>query len=246
MKIDIGNLAEPVKSRWVLIVIVILVAVAAVILLVLLLNRKKRNAAQAQPQFQPQFQPRFSPQLQDDGDLTVRQPAPLPVNQSAVSPAGGNEATILEGGADQPLMPPDLNTWPQPQPRPQPQPDYRQGTVALRREQPRNEAPRCRLTALSGPLKGRSFPVPQSGVTVGRSPSCDIPFPTDTRGVSGTHCRISVDPQGRVLLTDTRSTYGTYLGDGRRLTPHQPIPVRNGQTFLLAGLDGPAFLLEMQ
>lgn len=245
MKIDIGNLTEVLKSKGVLIAIVGLAVIALAVLLVLLLNRRKKNASQTQPQ--AQFQPQFQPLFPDDGDLTVRQPAPPPVNQNPVPSAGYNEATILEGVPEQqPLMPPDLDIQPRPQPQPwpQPQPDYRQGTVALQREQPRNEAPRCRLTAISGPLKGRSFPVPQSGATIGRSPSCDISFPVDTRGVSGAHCRVSVDPQGRVLLTDTRSTYGTYLGDGRRLTPHQPIPMRNGQTFLLAGLDGPAFLLE--
>lgn len=230
MKIDIGNLGQLLKSRGMLIAMVVLAVIALVILLVLVL-RRKRNTAQVQvPAPVP---PRFQQQFQEDADMTVRQPLPPPVNQSISPPAGYNGATVLEGA---PLMPPDLRTAPQSA--------YRQGTVALQREQPRNEAPCCRLTALSGPLKGRVFPVSRTGVTIGRSPSCDIPFPTDTRGVSGAHCRISVDPQGRVLLTDTRSTYGTYLGDGRRLTPHQPIVMRNGQIFLLAGLDGPAFLLE--
>lgn len=184
-----------------------------------------------------------------DDDTTVQQPSPIPLNQDP-PPVPGDESTLMEpptGHRDWISSVPDLPPQPQPQPQPQPNgmPDYRHGTVALQRETWEiPEEPRCMIVALSGPLKGRVFPIPRNGLTVGRSGSCDISFPPDTRGVSGNHCRLTLDPQGRVLLTDSRSTYGTYLGDGRRLPPYESIPLHNGQTFLLAGLDGPAFLLE--
>ena len=44
-------------------------------------------------------------------------------------------------------------------------------------------------------------------------------------------------------ITDLNSTYGTYLGNGTRLTPNREYPLQAGDTFLLANGD-PAFLLE--
>lgn len=137
------------------------------------------------------------------------------------------------------------------------QPEYGMGTVPLiSREQGQAEplfAPSSqwgirnfKLTAISGSLKGSSFPLHYQDCLIGRSPSCQICFPTDTAGVSGRHCLVAVDAGGEVTVTDVGSTYGTYLSNGQRLVPNCPQPLLPGDAILLAGLDGPAFLLEQQ
>lgn len=225
MEFDITGLTELIEDNALIIGIATVVVIVLTVFLVLFLNRKKKALPQQQE------------------DMTVQQPGPMFPMQAPPPPIPDSEATVLETPTyHQPLMPPDLGI------QPQPQPDYRPGTVAIQTES-RNgrEDTGFRLTALSGPLKGRSFPIPAKGVVIGRDPSrCDIPFSPDTRGVSSTHCRVGTDHQGTAILIDLRSTYGTYLTDGRRLTPGLAVPIQNGQIFLLAGLDGPAFRLEMQ
>lgn len=134
----------------------------------------------------------------------------------------------------------------------QPQPvQSGMGTVPLMPENPQQFSPSPRqspagytLTAISGALKGQSFPLGNGEILLGRGTDCRIRFPADTAGVSGRHCALSIAPGGTVTLTDVGSTYGTYLSNGQRLIPNCPQPIHPGDTFLLAGLDGPAFLLE--
>lgn len=107
------------------------------------------------------------------------------------------------------------------------------------------------LRALSGEHKGKTFPLYEmEEFTIGRNPQCLIRFRPDTQGVSGLHCKVEVEEHSgigtsytEIRLTDLNSTYGTYLGNGTRLTPNREYPLRAGDTFLLAN-GGPAFLLE--
>lgn len=107
------------------------------------------------------------------------------------------------------------------------------------------------LRALSGEHKGKTFPLYEmEEFTIGRNPQCLIRFRPDTQGVSGLHCKVEVEEYSgigtsytEIRLTDLNSTYGTYLGNGTRLTPNREYPLRAGDTFLLAN-GGPAFLLE--
>lgn len=139
----------------------------------------------------------------------------------------------------------------------QPQPDYGMGTVPLIPDDRGQAEPlfapssqwdirNYTLTAISGSLKGRSYSLRDCDCLIGRSPACQIRFSPDTAGVSGKHCLVAVDAGGSVTVTDVGSTYGTYLSNGQRLVPNCPQPLRPGDTILLAGLDGPAFLLEQQ
>ena len=63
------------------------------------------------------------------------------------------------------------------------------------------------VTALSGPLRG-------------------------TPGVSRRHCCIRWQ-QGVPVLMDLNSTYGTFMGDGRKLPPNYPHPLAAGSRFYL-------------
>ncbi|MGN0978101.1 MAG: FHA domain-containing protein [Faecousia sp.] len=164
------------------------------------------------------------------------QPAPQPA-----APATKKEETVI-------LTPPDRTPSGAVSPK---------GTIPLEPQQDPYPAVKPgrysshQLRALSGEHKGKTFPLYEmQEFTIGRNPQCQICFRPDTPGVSGFHCKIEViDHSGigtwssEVKLTDLNSTYGTYLGNGTRLTPNREYPLQVGDTFLLAN-GGPAFLLE--
>lgn len=71
-------------------------------------------------------------------------------------------------------------------------------------------------------------------VLIGRAAECGIVFQPGTPGVSARHCSIAFDEAtGDFLLTDMRSTYGTYLASGQKATPGVAIRLRPGDTFYL-------------
>ena len=165
---------------------------------------------------------------------TEPKPAPKPV-----TPVPEKEETVripVAGGTSSREMPPE-------------------GTVPLEpRKTPPARPPRYspyRLRALSGEHRGKTFPLYEmEEFTIGRNPQCVIRFRPDTQGVSGLHCKVEMEcysgigtSQIEVRLTDLNSTYGTYLGNGTRLTPNREYQLRAGDAFLLAK-GGPAFLLE--
>lgn len=88
------------------------------------------------------------------------------------------------------------------------------------------------VTALSGPLRGQSYPVGPDGLLFGCDPSCAVRFPAGTPGVSHQHCCIRFQ-QGVPTLTDLNSTYGTFMGDGRKLPPSYPAQLAAGSRFYL-------------
>lgn len=55
---------------------------------------------------------------------------------------------------------------------------------------------------------------------LGRDPTeCNIVFDKNTPGISGRHCQVVYDGnEDRFLLTDLGSSYGTFLGNGKKLT----------------------------
>ena len=87
-------------------------------------------------------------------------------------------------------------------------------------------------TALSGPLRGQSYPVGQDGLLFGCDPSCAVRLPAGTPGVSRRHCCIRWQQCVPVLL-DLNSTYGTFMGDGWKLPPSYPVQLAAGSRFYL-------------
>lgn len=64
--------------------------------------------------------------------------------------------------------------------------------------------------------------------------SCQIAFREGTPGVSRHHCQVSWDvSRGEFVLTDMKSTYGTYLNNGQKLNPGVPYYLRAGDSFYL-------------
>lgn len=88
------------------------------------------------------------------------------------------------------------------------------------------------LTCLSGPLKGRTYPISTDGIMIGRDYDCAIRFDAGTPGISRHHCSLRYQ-QGSLMLADLSSAYGTYLSDGRKLPPQYPVAVGAGSRFCL-------------
>nr|MCR4923432.1 FHA domain-containing protein [Lachnospiraceae bacterium] len=76
-------------------------------------------------------------------------------------------------------------------------------------------------------LKGRQ-------ILVGRDASANIRYKEGTPGISGRHCTLSYEEStGDFLLTDLKSTYGTYLSNGQKLQPGQVYRLKAGDSFYL-------------
>lgn len=102
---------------------------------------------------------------------------------------------------------------------------------------PPPQAPSVR--SMSRQHNGMQVPVDSQGVLIGRSAdSCKIVFQSGTPGVSARHCSVAWDAaSGEFLLTDLRSTYGTFLSNGQKLTPGVAARLRPGDTFYLGERD---------
>lgn len=89
------------------------------------------------------------------------------------------------------------------------------------------------IRSMSPQHNGRTFPVGNAPVTIGRNASvCAIVFNDKTPGVSGQHCSVSYDSNtGLFTLTDLNSTYGTVLFNGQKLNPGQSITLKPGTSF---------------
>lgn len=91
------------------------------------------------------------------------------------------------------------------------------------------------LRGVTGRYAGQSFDLSKGKVTLGRDPNrCNIVFDKNTPGISGTHCEVSYDANNDCfLLTDNGSTYGTFLGNGKKLPASVPEKLAAGDTFYL-------------
>lgn len=91
-----------------------------------------------------------------------------------------------------------------------------------------------KLAGMSGYFQGQSMPVSQTPLIIGRDPAvCNAVYPQNTQGVSGVHCKIEA-VNGKILLTDLGSSYGTYLENGTKLQANVPQEIRRGERFYLA------------
>lgn len=110
---------------------------------------------------------------------------------------------------------------PEPVPAPQPAPPPPQKSPMLR--------------SLSAQHGGAVMRVNSQGVLIGRDvSSCQVTFIEDTPGISARHCSVAWDAStGEFILTDMKSTYGTYLSTGQRLTPGVACRLQPGATFYL-------------
>ena len=94
---------------------------------------------------------------------------------------------------------------------------------------------RAVLRGVTGKYAGQSFELAGGKVVIGRDPaSCNIVFEKNTPGISGRHCQVAYDPNGECfLITDLGSSYGTFLGNGKKLTANVTEKLFPGDTFYL-------------
>lgn len=92
------------------------------------------------------------------------------------------------------------------------------------------------IVGLSGQVAGKSFPISQQGILIGRDEaSCDVVLPSYAEGISRNHCKIQFNTATNMfVLYDLGSKYGTFLGNGNRIPQGQPVALRPSQEFFLA------------
>ena len=91
------------------------------------------------------------------------------------------------------------------------------------------------LRGVTGKYAGQKFGLLQGKVVLGRDPaSCNIVFDKNTPGVSGRHCQVVYDANEDCFrITDLGSSYGTFLGNGKKLTANVTETLSAGDTFYL-------------
>lgn len=90
-----------------------------------------------------------------------------------------------------------------------------------------------RLCSLSPQHNGLEVSLTAGKILIGRDPSaCGIVYRAKTPGVSGRHCLVSWNAERREFeLIDLKSSYGTFVGNGRRLVPRTPYYLKPGESF---------------
>lgn len=85
----------------------------------------------------------------------------------------------------------------------------------------------------AGYFAGRNFEI-STNIVIGRSKSrCHLVYPQDTPGISNVHVEV-LNREGKLMLVDRGSSYGTFLNGGTKITPNQAYELKNGDTFTLA------------
>ena len=94
---------------------------------------------------------------------------------------------------------------------------------------------RAVLRGVTGKYAGQSFDLLKGKVVIGRDPAtCNIVFDKNTPGISGRHCQVVYDPnEDCFIITDLGSSYGTFLGNGKKLTANVAEKLSTGDTFYL-------------
>jgi hypothetical protein len=93
------------------------------------------------------------------------------------------------------------------------------------------------LRPLAGMRSDDRFTLGVREVKIGRDPKeCNVVLPFATEGVSRVHCAIRTAADGRsALLRDCRSSNGTFLGNGTRVSHERDSLLPEGSTFYLGG-----------
>lgn len=99
-----------------------------------------------------------------------------------------------------------------------------------------NGGAKVTLKAVSGPLAGKTFPITQSGVIIGRDAgAANVVVPNDQTKVSRKHCKVECQ-NGKILVTDLASTHGTAV-NGKKLPANVALTVEQGASIELCDSD---------
>lgn len=90
------------------------------------------------------------------------------------------------------------------------------------------------IRGINGYYAGQKIELTQKIILGRDSTVCNLVFPADTAGVSSNHCSVYYDKNNeKFVITDNNSSYGTYIGNGQKLTASVPYNVSIGETFYL-------------
>lgn len=93
--------------------------------------------------------------------------------------------------------------------------------------------PQPGITGITGAYEEAFIPLNRE-LLFGRAYKCNIVFPEDTPCISRCHCTLSYDEAREAYcLTDLKSTYGTFLGDGSRIPSGEVMYLKAGEEFYL-------------
>ena len=94
-------------------------------------------------------------------------------------------------------------------------------------------ARRAFIRSMAAQHNGLALVTSSTPILIGRDPgSCKLVYAEGTAGVSGQHCSVSYDAAtGEFILTDLRSTYGTFLASGQKLDANVPYRLKPGNGF---------------
>lgn len=200
---------------------------------------------QAEPETQPQAeqetQPRTSQGQEGDGGKTGTSTVSILVVVAAIAVAvfaitrrtsgkkeKGESSAVEQGTVS--LDPQPIPNSPEVQPVPDPVP----------KPTPKSTA-KFQVRGIGGIMNGRVFLL-NGPLRFGRSSQCGVVFPQDAPGISGLHCTLAVE-DGRAVLRDEESSYGTYLGKNVKMEPGVSYNLQPGDVFTLAE-GGQSFRLE--
>ena len=115
----------------------------------------------------------------------------------------------------------------------QAQAQAQQQVQQMQMQQQQQPVRKAMLRSLSAQHNGLTLAIGAAPIMIGRDPSnCKLVYREGTVGVSGRHCSISYDAaSGDFLLTDLRSSYGTFLMNGQKLNANVPYHLKSGESF---------------
>lgn len=95
------------------------------------------------------------------------------------------------------------------------------------------EEKRPTVRSLAMQHSGMRVSLEDKTITIGRDPTtCQVAYQQNTPGVSKEHCSLRWDDSRQAfVVTDLKSTYGTFLMNGERLVPERPYYLYPGDGF---------------
>ena len=92
------------------------------------------------------------------------------------------------------------------------------------------------MRGVSGKYAGARFEFKNERINIGRDAArCNLVYDSTVAGISAYHCSVYYDKQAQhFVLEDAGSTYGTFIGQGQKITPNVPTNLHAGDSFYLA------------
>ena len=99
------------------------------------------------------------------------------------------------------------------------------------------------IQGVSGVLNGKTYMLTAGTPLIfgRRTEKCNVLFKNETKGISSIHCKIKWY-NGKILIKDLGSTYGTWLNEGTRLEPNKYYELPDQGVFYLGSKENMFFM----